>query len=189
MRSRRFRVKIQRAVNWVESFVERLWYPPLIGFLAFLDNFIIVIPNDGILVSSSMLTPRRWWILALFVAFGSTLGAVCLASVIQNHGLPWILDIYPHLDETKTWAWSETLFDKYGLFLVFAVSVTPLMPHPAIILASLAQVPLFHLALVILAGRLIKFLALAYIGSHTPRMLRKLWGFKGELLDAGIKIK
>lgn len=189
MRSRRIKVRIQRGVQWIQGFVDRPWYPPLIGFLAFLDNFVIVIPNDGILVSSSMVTPKRWWILALCVAIGSTLGATVLVAAIQYHGLPWILDIYPHLDETKTWEWSEKLFDQYGLLLVFAVSVTPLLPHPAIILASLAQIPLAQLGLVILLGRLIKFLILAYIGSHTPKLLRRLWGFKGELVDAGIEIK
>jgi hypothetical protein len=29
---------------------------------------------------------------------------------------------------------------------------------------------------------------MAYVGSHAPHYLNKLWGLKGELKDAGIKV-
>jgi membrane protein YqaA with SNARE-associated domain len=80
-------------------------------------------------------------------------------------------------------------FEKYGLLLVFVVAATPFVQQPAIILASLADTPLFELVAVIFLGRLIKFLIMAYIGSHAPRLLTKMWGVKGELKDVGIKLK
>lgn len=181
--------KIRTSIQILQRYADRLWYPPLIGFLAALDNFVIVIPNDGILISSSMLIPRRWFILALSVAIGSTLGAVALAALVELQGLPWILDLYPGVNETKTWTLSMEFFDRYGLLLVFAVAITPFMQQPAVILASIASTPLLKLAIVIFVGRFIKFLIMAYLGSHTPRLLGKLWGLKGELKDAGVKIK
>jgi membrane protein YqaA with SNARE-associated domain len=70
----------------LQRFVDRTWYPPFIGFLAALDNIVIVIviviPNDGILISSSMLTPKRWFVLALSVAVGSSIGALVLAALV-----------------------------------------------------------------------------------------------------------
>lgn len=69
-------LKISQYIKIMQQFANRLWYPPLIGFLAALDNFIVIIPNDGILISSSMLTPRRWFVLAFTVAVGSTIGAI-----------------------------------------------------------------------------------------------------------------
>lgn len=181
--------KIQSFVRILQRYADRFWYPPLIGLLAALDNLIVVIPNDGILISSSMLTPKRWVTLAFSVAVGSTIGAIVLAALVELQGLPWILDLYPGVSETKTWVLSMEFFDRYGLFLVFAVAVTPFVQQPAVILASLANTPLVELAAVIFIGRFIKFLIMAYLGSHAPRMLNQMWGLKRELKDAGVVIK
>jgi membrane protein YqaA with SNARE-associated domain len=180
--------KIQDYVKILQRHADRFWYPPLIGFLAALDNLIIIIPNDGILISSSMLIPKRWFIFALSVTIGSTLGGLLLAALVELQGLPWILDLYPSIDETKMWALTLKFFQKYGLFLVFLVAVTPVVQQPAIILASLANTPLVELGVIIFVGRFIKFLIMAYLGSHAPRMLEKLWGLKSEMKEVGVKL-
>jgi membrane protein YqaA with SNARE-associated domain len=185
----KFHSNIQRYIKILQNYADRIWYPPLIGLLAALDNLIVIIPNDGILISSSMLTPRRWFALALCVAIGSTVGAVVLASFVETLGLEWILKMYPGINETKSWLWTENFFDKYGLLLVFVVAITPFMQQPAIILASLAETPLSLLAAIIFSGRFIKFLLMAYVGSHAPNFLNKMWGLKGELKEVGVKIK
>lgn len=189
MMSEKLHLKIKEYVSYLQAFADRLWYPPFIGILAALDNFIIVIPNDGILISSSMLTPKRWLALAFFVAVGSTIGAVGLAAVIEFLGLPWILELFPGVDQSTTWKMTDQFFQEYGLIVVFAVAVTPILQQPAVILASLADTPLLLLASVIFSGRFIKFLIMAYIGSHAPSLLERMWGVKGELKDAGIEIK
>lgn len=181
--------RIRRIVKYLQEFADRLWYPPLIGLLAALDNLILIIPNDGILISSAMLTPKRWFILALSVAIGSTVGAAGLAALIELQGLPWILEIFPGVNQTTTWKLTEDFFHQYGLLVVFIVAITPILQQPAVILASLADTPLVHLAAVIFVGRFIKFLIMAYVGSHTPRLLSRMWGLKGELEDVGIDVK
>jgi membrane protein YqaA with SNARE-associated domain len=187
--SEKLHEKIRNYVKILQRYADRFWYPPFIGFLAALDNLVVIIPNDGILISSSMLMPKRWFILALSVAIGSTVGAITLAALVELQGLPWILELYPGVSETKTWILSMQFFEQYGMLLVFAVAITPFMQQPAVILASLANTPLLELAAVIFVGRFIKFLVMAYLGSHAPRMLGKLWGLKGELKDVGVKIK
>lgn len=136
-----------------------------------------------------MLVPRRWLTFAFAAAIGSTLGAAALATFVETQGLEWILQTYPGISETKYWLLTSEFFEKYGLLLVFGVAVTPLMQQPAIILASLAQTPLLPLAAIMFSGRLIKFLLMAYLGSHAPKLLNKMWGIKGELKDAGVEIK
>lgn len=185
---KKFNQKIQELVSILQAFADRVWYPPLIGLLAALDNFLIVIPNDAILISSSMLTPKRWFILALCVAIGSTVGAAALAALIEFQGLPWILELFPGSNQTETWRITDIFFQKYGLIVVFFVAATPIMQQPAVILAGLADTPLITLSLVIFSGRFIKFLIMAYIGSHAPRLINRMWGVKGELKDAGIKV-
>lgn len=182
----KFYNRIRGSVQILQKFADRIWYAPFIGLLAAVDNFVVIIPTDGILISSSMLTPRRWFILGLNVAIGSTLGAIILAAFVEIQGLDWILRIYPDVIETKSWIWTRDFFDKYGMIIVFIIAMTPLMQQPIIIMASLAEMPLFILAIVMFSGRIIKFLLMAYIGSHAPRLLNKLWGLKGELNDTGV---
>ncbi len=185
----KFHNRIRRYIKILQKYVDRIWYSPFIGMLAALDNLVIIIPTDGILISSSMLAPRRWFVLALNVAIGSTLGAIILAAFVQTQGLEWILEMYPGINETKSWLWTADFFEKYGTLLVFIVAITPVMQQPAIIVASLAETPLFLLAGIIFSGRLIKYLLIAYVGSHAPRFLKKMWGLKVELNDAGVNIK
>lgn len=187
MISEKLHAEIRKHVKVLQHYVDKIWYAPLIGLLAALDNLILIVPNDGILISSSMLRPKRWFVLALFVAVGSTLGAIALAALVEFYGLPWVLETFPGIDETKTWVYSHDFFQKYGLIFVFAMGITPLIQQPAVILASLAETPLWKLTVAVFVGRFAKFLFMAYLGSHAPRMLERIWGLKGELQDAGVK--
>jgi membrane protein YqaA with SNARE-associated domain len=189
MLSQKLHSKLKSYVATVQGFADRYWYPPFIGFLAALDNFIIIIPNDGILISSSMLTPKRWLWLAFCVAVGSTIGAVGLAALIETLGLPWLIEMFPGIDQSPTWKMTDEFFSQYGLIVVFIVALAPIMQQPAVILACLADTRLLLLGVVIFVGRFIKFIVMAYVGSHAPRLLEKMWGVKDELADAGIKIK
>ncbi len=158
------------------------------GILAALDNFIVIVPTDGILISSSMISTRRWFLFAVATAVGSTLGAVILSYLVEIHGLPWILDMYPGVDQTRTWALTDQFFSRYGMYLVFAIAATPLMQQPTVILASLAGESIYEIGLVVLAGRSLKFLLIAYLGSHAPRVLSRFYGMRGEMEDVGVKI-
>lgn len=183
MRSKVLKRHIRKKVRHLQLFADRIWYPPLLGFLAALDNLILVIPNDGLLISSSMLTPRKWLVLAINVTIGSTLGALALIIVVKSQGLPWILEVYPGVDQSQIWLWSLDFFQRYGMLLVFFVALTPIAQQPALMLASLAQSPTQELCFVIFSGRLIKFIFLAYLASHTPKLISKLWGVQRELKD------
>lgn len=188
MISEKMHATIRKYVLWLEQFADRVWYPPLIAFLSALDNLIIIIPNDGILIGSSMLVPRRWAIFAISVAIGSTIGALTLGYLVEQNGLPWIMEFYPEIDQSRVWIWSDKFFGDYGLLLVFAVSLSPLLQQPVVILAALANTPLWQMAMAVFIGRFIKFMIMAFLGSHSPRLLKKMWGLKDELKDAGVKI-
>lgn len=136
-----------------------------------------------------MLRQKSWVKFAFATAIGSTIGALILAAAVELQGLPWILDLFPGLSESKTWVYTNKFFDKYGLIVVGAISFTPFMQQPAVVLAGLANTPLEKLAPVLLIARLIKYLIMSYVGSHAPRLLAKMWGIEGELKDAGIKIE
>ncbi len=185
----KFHIKIQNYVQKLEQFADRAWYPPLLALLSALDNLIIIIPNDGILIASSMLIPKRWAIYAISISIGSTVGALSLSILVEHQGLPWVLEFYPGLDQSQMWLLTDQFFEKYGLFVVFVVGLSPVMQQPVIILAALAHTPPLELTAALFAGRFLKFNLLAYLGSHSPKLLKKFWGMKDELKDAGVKIE
>lgn len=181
--------KIQDYVLKLEKYADRFWYPPLIGILAILDNMIIVIPNDGILIASSMLIPKRWVIFAICVSIGSTIGALILALLVEHKGFPWVLEFFPGINDSTVWKWTENFFAEYGLIVVFVVGLSPIFQQPVIVMAALANTPYYKLTMAIFFGRFIKYLFMAYVGSHSPRILKKIWGIEAELKDANVKIE
>lgn len=185
----KFKQKTIQAVKFIQSYINRIWYAPLLGVLAALDNFIVVIPNDGLLISSAMLTPKKWIRLSFCVALGSTVGAAVLAWAIHHYGLNIVEELYPGIQSTKMWTWTHDFFQQYGLWLLFLVAVTPFVQQPAIIFAVIAEFSILQIAIVVFIGRLIKFLLMSYIGSHAPHLLSKFWGLDSELEEVGLKSK
>ncbi len=177
---------IQVQIKRLQRHTNRVWYAPLISVLAFLDNFLIIIPNDGILISSSALVPKKWYTFAVGMAIGSSLGAILLAYFVEIKGLPLILEYYPSITGHQIWSWSEIFLEKYGLLFVFFVALSPFMQHPAIILAALANMSLVKLWLVIFLGRTIKFLVMSYVASFAPKYLNHFWGIRKELRVVGV---
>jgi membrane protein YqaA with SNARE-associated domain len=184
-----FQNHFKKSLQVLQSFADRLWYAPLIGFLAGLDAIILIVPTDGLLISSCILKPQRWFGFAVAVAVGSTVGGLVLAGLIEMQGLPWILNLYPGLDQSWAWKMTDDFFKLYGLWVLFAVSVAPLPQQPAIVLASLSTVSLPEMTIVLFVGRFFKFIFMAYLGAKAPQLLSKVWGLKGELDEVGIKIK
>lgn len=169
--------------------MDRWWYPPLLGFLAAVDFFVIIIPTDGLIISSTLITPKKWFSLAVLTAVGSTLGAIAFAGFVQVEGLPWVLKYYPHLQEMEMWVWTQGFFAKYGLYLLFLIAASPIIQHPIVILTALTDTPLSKIFLIILSGRLLKFLVMTYISSHAPRLINKMWGVTDEVKEVGEILK
>lgn len=179
-----------RLKHWfqtLQKYGDSIWYAPLVSVLAALDSFIIIVPTDGLLVGASILGPRRWIYNAVVITIGSTLGAVALAALIQQHGLPFLLNIVPGVDQSHVWHWTDEAMDKWGAIALFLFALSPLMQHPAVALAALSGMSLSQMLWIIFAGRILKYLGLSWISSHAPRLLNKLWGLEDELKEVGIK--
>lgn len=188
MISNKYHRLIYKAVKKIQRFANRVWFPPLLMVLAMIDIFLIIIPTDGILISSSMLIKKRWMLFALSAAIGATVGSLFLVHLVESHGLLKILEFYPGMDQGSGWQWTLKFFNQYGLLVAFLVGITPFSQQPVLIIAAISNISFLPLALVVFVSRLIKCGTMAYVASHAPRLLRKFWGVKNELKDAGIKI-
>ena len=170
--------------NWLlrlEKHADRPWYIPTIALLAGLDLFVVIIPTDGLLVTSALLLPKKWMRLACFVSLGSALGALCLTVAIQY----WGHDFLEHLGVgalgSDSWTyWSEVLH-RFGWLALVGLAAGPLPLQPGTVVAAVGNVPPSEVFTFILLGRLMKYLLLSWVATHAPNLLSRFWGLKSEV--------
>ncbi len=168
---------MDKVLTWIrrlQQFADRPWYFPVLGLLAGLDLFILLIPTDALLVSSVMLKPKKWIGAGVWVSLGSALGAVLLASLIQWNPILVFEQWFPHAFETAAWRSMDWFFDEYGGRALFFIALSPLVQFPAVAIAALSGMSLTKLFFVYLLGRLIKSLLFSYGGSHGSKLLFRL---------------
>lgn len=175
---------MQRMRIWIkhlQAFVDRWWYFPLLGLLAGLDLFILVVPTDALLVSSVMLRPKKWIGAFIWVGLGSAMGALALSGAIQWDPDLVMRRLFPNAFNTDLWRWMDAFFDRHGHIALCLIAASPLVQFPAIILAALSGMPLTEIFFVSLLGRWAKSAAFSYGASHAPKLLLKLPFMQKEL--------
>lgn len=172
----------------LQSHIDQSWYGPFIAFLAAVDFFVIIVPTDGLAISSTLLRPKKWFSVAIWISIGSTVGAFLLATLVENFGADLIYHWFPSMTESQSWQWTQEFFVKYGIWVVAGIGATPLMQHPSIILAALANKNLTLIAGAYFCGRIFKFTIMGYISSHMPKLIRKIWGVQDELEEVGVSL-
>ena len=173
-------------ISQIQKFVNRIWFGPLLIFLSMIDSIIVVIPTTGIMVSSTLVQRKKWWHFGIYVAIGSALGAFLVVSLTRYYGIEKLSIFFPSLTTSNPWKWTLYFFNQYGLLVVFVIGLLPFSQQPALILATLSRVSLVPLIAVIICSRLIKFPFIAYLASHAPNLLRKIWGINFELEDVDL---
>ena len=121
-----------------------------------------------------------------FTAIGSSLGAWALAAVLEVHGLPFLLQILPNITQSSAWIWTDRLMQDWGSITLFIVAISPFMQHPAVAMAALMELPLWEILAFVFAGRFLKYIFLAWVASHSPKLLDKLWGIQKEIKEMGV---
>jgi len=171
----------KRMQTWVDVWV----YPGLLALLAFADVFVIVIPSDGILVSSILLRPKKWLRFVLAMTIGSVLAGTLFGYLVEQHGLELINQWMPSLTESWIWKVTENFFGLYGMLVLFLAAASPISFQPAVFFAIVAHTPLIQVFLVLAIGRSLKNLVIGGIASKAPKHLYKLWGIRSDLEEVG----
>lgn len=162
-------------LHHVGRYVSKPWYPLLVGFLAFIDTFIFIIPTDGLLISSVMSAPKRAVSLTIFTTAGSVLGSVLFA-ILVDQGVRFA--------DVSGPAWVQGFFNSWGAWALFVIAFLPIAHHPVLILACLAHTPIGQIGLAMLGGRAIKYSAFAWISTHAPEKLFKFKAIEKEVAEA-----
>lgn len=183
---KRLTERLTVCIEFLEKFVDRWWYGPILFLLAGLDHYVLVFPILGMMASSIFLCHRKWFSLSLWSALGSWAGAWLLAWLAQNLGISFIENYFPEMLQTTLWAWMQSFFVQYGLWLLLLVGLAPMPQQPAVIIVALAGTSLVQIAVVLLLAKLIKFLLIGYLASHAPQKLARFREVRGELEELHI---
>lgn len=188
MEPSRIQSRISKLIRSIQGGIDRFSFFFILIILAVVDTFILVIPVDGVLISSSYLRPRRWLRFSFAVALGATIGAILLGFLVQFMGLSGLFRIFPEFESAGSWDWMVAFLSASGLSFVFLFAISPLPLQPAVIAAVLMGIQPERMIFVIFAGRLLKSLLIGFVASHAPYWINRLWGLGHEMTSVGLKI-
>lgn len=177
--------RIKNGFRRLQTFADRPWYFLVVGLLAALDLFVLVIPTDAILISTVLLQRRRWASAAFCVGLGGAVAAFALAGAIQWDG-PEVMQVwFPEVFHSPIWQTVNSFFDDHGATALFLWSASPFMQLPAVAVAALSGMSAWNVFLVCFVGRTLKAGVIAYFASHAPALLLKIPLLQKELSALG----
>ena len=164
----------------LHQFADRWWYAPLIGFVVAIDYYLLVIPNDALVLAAAAFDPKKWLSIGVCAGMGSSLGALSIAFLLDRYGMGILLSHFPNLPQSHAWIFSVHFIDQYGSWAIWLIALGPFLQHPMLALAVADHMPLAKLFLFIVAGRLPKYMFYAFIAGRMPELLKYLQRKKGE---------
>lgn len=173
---------MRKFFNHLKDFSDRPWYLPFICLLAFADFFVVVIPTDALIVTTSIMKPKRWLITAITVTTASALGSLALGTFGRYGGEPfvgWIMgkDFF----SSANWIRMSEWIDHYGFWGLSFIALGPLPAQPAILVCALAHMKLPEITAAVFLGRAPKYFLLSYLATHSPKWFKKV--FKKSLAE------
>jgi membrane protein YqaA with SNARE-associated domain len=167
-----------RIIGMILKQAERRSFAPLVGSAAFLSTLSMSVPVEWLVVVATLACRRRWAITASVAALGSAIASLGLYLAFHHFGWNILLERYPDLAGSRAWLQATDWLSRYGLLALFGVMAVPLpIPKlPMLAVAGIYRLPIPDVFVAIVAGKIIKYLAYAYITIRFPRALRSLTG-------------
>ena len=162
-----------RLVRFAERSADRPGYPALVGAVAAVDYLVPGAPTNAVLVAAVLPRPARWRRLGVAFAVGDAVGAVVLAMAVALVGDPVVAWLQGG-EGAALWDRVAGGVDAYGLWVLGALAVTPLPARIATAVLALAGTAPPVIGLVVLAGRLVSYPAVAYVAARAPGWLLRV---------------
>jgi membrane protein YqaA with SNARE-associated domain len=164
-----------------ERFTDRVWYLPLVSLLAGIDLFVLFIPTEGLLVTSALLRPKRWFVTAIAIATGSALGALALGAMVHYFGQLGMEAYIADKVSAESWTRATELVERHGVLAIMLMALGPLPLSPVVAVVAIAQMDLGMIFVSAWIGRAVKYLFFAWAATHAPRILRRFSGTEREI--------
>lgn len=165
-----------KVVRMVLAQAERRSFVPLVGLTAFLSALSMSVPVEWLVVAASLACRRRWMMIASIAAVGSAIASLGLYLGFHHFGWNLLLASYPELAGSQAWLQATDWLSKYGLLAIFGLMALPLPAPklPMLAVAGIYRLPVADVFVVILVGKMLKYLAYAYLATRFPLALRSL---------------
>lgn len=165
---------MKRFIDFLKRHAKRPWFLPFICFLAFIDLFIVILPTEGMIMTTTIMRPRRWLVTSSFVTTASALGAVALSITAHQYGNPfvaWMLG--PDFLESARWIKIQHWIDHYGFWAVFLTALGPIPQQPVVLVAAMAGMNLPEIFFGAWLGRFPKYTFFSYIAARGEKWIRE----------------
>jgi membrane protein YqaA with SNARE-associated domain len=155
---------------------ERTSFIPLVGLVAFLSTLSMSVPVEWLVVAAALAAPRRWGATASIAALGSAIASLGLYLAFHHFGWNILAERYPELAGSRAWLQATDWLSRYGLLALFGLMAVPLpIPKlPMLAVAGIYRLPILDVFVAIVAGKMIKYLAYAYISVRFPKILHAI---------------
>jgi membrane protein YqaA with SNARE-associated domain len=162
-------------LQYAQRFLRDRKFPYLVALVGFADMFVFVVPNDLLLVAEATTSPHRRRSSVAIVSLGSALGAVALAFALKE-GISTLLYFNPQTAIPGWWASATSHFERNGSWELFLSALSPIPVQPFVAGAIISHFTLLHIFGAVLAGRIVKYSALAYLTALLPNRFKSLSG-------------
>ncbi|MDI4635234.1 VTT domain-containing protein [Pelomonas sp. V22] len=151
-------------------------FPTVVGGIAALATLSMTVPFASLLMAAVLMVPRRWLAVAISSSLGAALGAGLLYLAFHHLGWALLFERYPDVLRSSAWHDATRWLGAYGVPALFVIAVTPLPLTPALMFAGITRLPVVEVMLALWLGKLLKYLAYAWMTSCFPeRALRTGW--------------
>jgi len=164
----------QKIIAMVRRQGERKSFIPLVGLAALLATLSMSVPVEWLVIVASLTRRNRWVATASIAALGSAIASLGLYLAFHHFGWNILAARYPELAGSQAWLQATRWLSQYGLFAIFGLMALPLpVPKlPMLAVAGIYRLPIPEVFTAIAAGKIIKYLAYAYIAVRFPDTVR-----------------
>ncbi|MBS1960878.1 MAG: VTT domain-containing protein [Bdellovibrionales bacterium] len=165
---------MKRFLGFLKTHAQRPWFLPLVCFLAFIDLFIVVLPTEGMIMTTSVMRPRRWFVTGFAVTTASALGAIALSLASREWGTPFVAWIAgaDFLTSAK-WISTQKWIGDYGFWAIFLTALGPFPQQPVVLVAAVAGMSIPEIFVGAWFGRIPKYLFFSYVAARGEKWLRE----------------
>lgn len=167
---------VSKAILRLETWIDHPFGLPILAFLAAIDLFVMVIPTEGVLISSVLLRPKRWLAIVFWISTGSAAGALFLGLVIHHFGPAAVEFFFKGALHSSSWSRVENWVGRYGAPALAAIAASPLPQQPAVVITALGKLPIVMIFGMVWLGRAPKYFLFGWLASHMPGVLLRRYG-------------
>jgi membrane protein YqaA with SNARE-associated domain len=150
------------------------WYGAYAGGLISLDYLIPVLPSTTLVIASSLMQPKKWLLLGLFMAAGSTIGGVAVSYFLQAFTDDLLNGLFAGVASSESWNSTMEFIRQYGAYGLFFMACLPFPIRTITLVTAFSGAALPNIAIAIWGGRIVSYVGLSFIVSRFPQLLMKI---------------